>query len=137
MKPATGVVLVGAVGILLACTRQAPAPGVEIVEPKDGAVVTGPNVNVVLKATGIEIVAASEQKAGTAHHHLFLDMDPTPATDTIPQGVTGMIHLGRAQTEFLFEGLTPGEHRVVAVLADPWHVPTSGAQTATVRFTVQ
>ena len=46
---------------------------VEIVEPANGAVVSGPDVRVVLAATGVEIVSAAEEREGTAHHHLFVD----------------------------------------------------------------
>ena len=131
----TGMVALALASVIW--VRDSAKPRVQIVEPKNGATVEGPNVKVVLEATDIVIAPASEQKAGTAHHHLFLDRDPSPPADTIPQGVTGIIHLGRAQTEFLFEGLSKGEHRVVAVLADPWHVPVKDAGTATVRFTVK
>lgn len=130
-----GVVLAGAVLLVAACSRPAP-PGVRVVEPAEGAVLAGPSVRVVLEATGIEIAPAAEQRAGTAHHHLFLDTDLTAPADTIPAGVTGILHLGRGQTEFTFEGVTPGQHRVIAVLADPWHIPTKSAATDTVRFTV-
>lgn len=130
-----GVVLAGAVLLVAACGK-ASGPAVRIVEPAEGAVLAGPSVRVVLEATGIEIAPAAEQRAGTAHHHLFLDTDLTAPGDTIPAGVTGILHLGRGQTEFTFEGVTPGQHRVIAVLADPWHIPTKSAATDTVRFTV-
>jgi hypothetical protein len=129
------VVIAAALLAPTACSRSAP-PGVRIVEPTEGAVLAGPSVRVVLEATGIEIAPAAEQRAGTAHHHLFLDTDLPAPGDTIPAGVTGIIHLGRGQTEFTFEGVTPGQHRVIAVLADPWHVPIKSAATDTVRFTV-
>ena len=128
-----GAVLAAVAAVLGACGGT--PPHVHINEPADGATVTGP-VRLVLQADGIEIAAAAEQRAGTAHHHLFLDRDLTPSRDTIPAGVTGIIHLGRAQTEFTFDSLTPGEHRVIAVLADPWHIPIRGAGTDTLRFTV-
>ena len=119
----------------MACGRAA-APTVQIVEPIEGATITGSRVRVVLGASGIEIAPASEQRAGTAHHHLFLDTDLTPAADTIPAGVTGIIHLGRAQTEFTFDSVSPGTHRLIAVLADPWHIATKPLAVDTVRFTV-
>jgi hypothetical protein len=128
------VALVAALA-LAACGRG-PAAHVHITEPAEGATATGPAVRVVLQADGIEIAPAAEERAGTAHHHLFLDTDVTPLDDTIPAGVTGIIHLGRAQTEFTFDSLSPGEHRVIAVLADAWHVPIKGAGTDTLRFTV-
>ncbi len=130
-----GAVVAAALLAMAACSRPAP-PGVRIVEPAEGAVLAGLSMRVVLEATGIEIASAAEQRAGTGHHHLFLDTDLTAPGDTIPAGVTGIIHLGRGQAEFTFEGVAPGQHRVIAVLADPWHIPTTSAATDTVRFRV-
>lgn len=133
-RSAAGVVLVIAAAVA-GCGRRA-AVTVHITEPAAGATVPGPKVRVVLEARGIPIAPASEQRAGTAHHHLFLDVDQTPAGDTIPAGVTGVIHLGRGQTEFAFDSVGPGKHRVIAMLADPWHVPIHPLAVDTVEFTV-
>ena len=135
-RGAWGVVLAGVVVMAAAC-RGKPAVAVHIVEPADGATVAAPSVRVVLEATGIEIAPASQQRPGTAHHHLFLDTDLTPPDDTIPSGVRGIIHLGRAQTEFTLDSVAPGPHRVIALLADPWHIPLKPLVADTVRFTVQ
>lgn len=134
MKPSFAVLLAGAAA-LAACRGQPPAI-VRIVEPAEGAVVSGRSVRVVLAADGVEIAPAADLRRGTAHHHLFLDGDVTPPGDTIPAGVTGILHLGRAQTEFTFDSLAPGAHRIIAVLADPWHVPLPNAATDTVNVTV-
>ena len=137
------VVMVGrvlATCVLLAaaaCTEAAGPARVDIVEPVYEAVVNGPDVRIVLSAAGVEIAPASEERSGTAHHHLFIDRSLTPPSDTIPAGVTGIIHLGRGQTEFVFQGLAPGTHSVIAVLADWGHVPLDPLATDTVRFTVQ
>lgn len=110
---------------------------VTIVEPADGAEVEGPDVRVVLSAAGVEITPATEEREGTAHHHLFVDTDVTPLADTIPQGVTGILHLGQGQSEFTLEGLEPGSHRVIAVLANWGHVPLDPPAMDTVSFTVR
>src|SRR6266550_5200381 len=65
---------------------------VKITVPANGATVSGP-VKVVLVATGVEIVPATVERPGTGHHHLFVDHDLTPVDDTIPRGVTGILHL--------------------------------------------
>lgn len=135
-RGAWGVVFAGVVVMAAAC-RGKPAVAVRIVEPADGAAVAAPSVRVVLEATGIEIAPAAEQRPGTAHHHLFLDTDLTPPGDTIPSGVTGIIHLGRAQTEFTFDSVAPGSHRLIALLADPWHIPLKPLVADTVTVTVQ
>ncbi len=120
-----------------ACTEAASPALVDIVEPVDEATVNGPDVRIVLSAAGVEIAPASEERSGTAHHHLFIDRPLTRPSDTIPAGVTGIIHLGRGQTEFVLQGLEPGTHSVIAVLADWAHLPLDPLATDTVRFTVQ
>ena len=119
------------------CTEAAGPALVDIVEPVDEAAVNGPDVRIVLSAAGVEIAPASEERSGTAHHHLFIDRPLTRPSDTIPAGVTGIIHLGRGQTEFVLQGLAPGTHSVIAVLADWAHLPLDPLATDTVRFTVR
>lgn len=112
------------------------APKVKITSPANGSTVHNP-VKVTLQATGVEIVAATVERPGTGHHHLFVDHDLTPLDDTIPRGVTGILHLGRGQTEFVFDSLAPGPHRVIALVADWKHVPLKPPVADTVRFTVK
>ena len=57
--------------------------------------------------------------------------------DTIPRGVSGILHLGRGQTEFVLDSLKPGPHRVIAVVADWKHLPLKPPVIDTVRFTVK
>ena len=119
-----------------AAPAQAGHAKVKIVAPANGATVSGP-VKVVLQATGVEIVPATVERPGTGHHHLFVDHDLTPLDDTIPRGVTGILHLGRGQTEFVLDSLKPGPHRVIAVVADWKHIPLKPPVIDTVRFTVK
>lgn len=122
--------------LMLAACRNQPAVSVLITSPAEGDTVPGPAVHITLVASGIELAPASEQRPGIAHHHLFLDVDPTPPGDTIPAGVTGTIHLGRAQTEFHWDSVTPGPHRIIAVLGDAWHVPLQPMVADTVHVVV-
>ena len=94
-------------------------------------------MHVTLSASGVELAPAADERPGTAHHHLFLDVETTPLDQKIPAGVTGIIHLGRAQTEFHWDSVAPGTHRIIAVLGDWQHVPLVSAATDTVRFVVQ
>jgi len=129
-----------ALGAAILLPLNAPAQTrhakVKITAPTNGATVSGP-VKVVLVATGVEIVPATVERPGTGHHHLFVDHDLTPADDTIPRGVTGILHLGRGQTEFVLDSLAPGPHRVIALVADWKHVPLKPLVVDTVRFTVK
>lgn len=133
--------MLGTVVVLGACRRGdrggANRASVTIAGPADGDTVRGAAVHVTLSASGVELAPASEEREGTAHHHLFLDVDTGPLDQKIPQGVTGIIHLGRAQTEFQWDSVAPGPHRIIAVLADWRHIPLVQAATDTVRIVVQ
>jgi len=121
-----------------AAAKAAPqAPKVRIVEPQQGATVTGTTVHVKLESWGVEIAPAAEHRAGTAHHHLFLDTDLTAPDMGIPVGTPGIVHLGKGQTEYTFEGVAAGSHRLIALLADPNHVPLKPMVADTLRFTVK
>lgn len=137
MKTRAGMLAMVA-SVMVAAAWQAK-PTVEIVEPANGATVSSP-VKVTLKATGVEIVAATVERPGTGHHHLFVDKDVTVVSDTIPRGVTGILHLGRGQEEFVFDSLSPlapGTHRIIAVVADWHHSPLKPWVADTVTFTVK
>jgi hypothetical protein len=98
--------------------------------------VAGPAVTIELAAEHIALRAAGVDEPNSGHLHLFIDREPTPVGAVIPTG-PGIVHLGQAQTEYTLEDLEPGEHVVIAVLADFLHVTIPGARTDTVRFTVR
>src|SRR5688500_18368171 len=104
----------------------APAAGarsVTILEPTDGATITGSTVNVRLAAAGVPIVPAGDLTPGTGHHHLYLDADLTPAAQPVPTVPGSIVHMGNAASEFRFDSVAPGTHRLIAVVADGVHVP--------------
>jgi hypothetical protein len=136
---ARSALILGAAALMPAVTAAQAKPGgakVKITAPANGATVAAP-VKVTLTVTGVEIVPATDQRPGTGHHHLFVDHDVTPVNDTIPRGVTGILHLGRGQTEFVLDSLKPGSHRVIAVVGDWKHVPLKPPVVDTVTFTVK
>lgn len=137
MRRSVAFLLAGVLAFVFASCAKKPAPQVRIVQPADGDTLTTAEVHVVLEAQGVEIVPATEKRPGTGHHHLFLDGDVTPLDETIPQGVTGIIHLGRGQSDFTFTDVAAGEHRLIAVVADGDHVPLKPPVVDTVRFVVQ
>lgn len=115
-----------------------PPPTVTIESPADGAVIAADSVPVVLSASGIDIVAADgEPTPGRAHHHLFLDVDLTPAGEPIPKLASGVTHLGTGASSFTLKDLAPGRHRLIAVLALGDHVPLEPWAVDTVHFSVQ
>ena len=112
-----------------------PAITVRIAQPEGGATV-GPDVQVVLETEGIEIVSITPPVVGTGHHHIYVDVDLTPLSDLIPQNDPQIIHMGDGSTEYMLEGLAPGEHRLIAVVANPAHIPLDPPVVDTLHFTV-
>lgn len=137
-----GLAVVGACGGERAAEKQsaadsAAAPRVEIVRPADGDI-TGPNVLIQLAAHGVRVAPAQGVPIeGEGHHHLFVDKDVTPPGDTIPRNVDGIIHLGTGAEEFELKNLSPGSHRIIAVLAYGNHAPMKGVAADTVQIYVQ
>ncbi len=121
---------------------EAPAAGpaatgtVSFAQPQDGGLVTGSTVEVVLETTGLRVVEAGVMDPGTGHHHIFLDVDVTPMTEVIPAGVAGIIHKGDGTSVHTLENVTPGEHRLIAVVADGMHIPLNPPVVDTIFFTV-
>ena len=115
-------------------TEVSEAAAVIITAPAENDVVAG-SVRVVLSTRNVEVRPAGTVEAGTGHHHLFIDRDITPIGEPIPVQ-EGIVHLGMAQTEHMFENLAPGEHMIIAVLGDHIHSRLADAATDTVRVTV-
>lgn len=110
---------------------------VEITAPADGSTVDGPSVTVRLDASGVRIVQAGDTTSGTGHHHLYLDDDLTPAGQPVPTVPGRIIHMGDGSAEYVFDDVAPGEHRLIAVVADGVHVPLQPWVVDTVTFTVR
>ncbi|WP_419940637.1 DUF4399 domain-containing protein [Candidatus Palauibacter sp.] len=110
-------------------------PTVRIVQPEEGAMV-GPDVMVLLETEGIEIISITPPVPGTGHHHLYVDVDLTPLSEMVPQNDPQIIHKGDGSSEIILEGLAPGEHRVIAVVANPAHIPIDPPVVDTLHFTV-
>ena len=128
-----------ALAAVAACSKE-PATSdvtVSITSPAEGDTVSGSAVHITLDATGIEIAPAADARPETAHHHLYLDVDFPQTEAMIPAGMAGIVHLGQAQTDYHWEGVTPGAHRIIAVLADPGHIPLRPYVTDTVNFVVK
>lgn len=135
-------VCVIAAALFSACGRGGGGGGggsvsATINSPAEGDTVRGSAVHVALAVSGIELAPAADERPGTAHHHLFLDVDTGPLDQKIPSGVPGVIHLGRAQTEHHWDSVAAGPHRIIAVLADWQHIPLASAAIDTVRFVVR
>jgi hypothetical protein len=108
-----------------------------ITAPADGSVVDGPDVTVILEVEGLTIVPAGVEQASSGHHHLIVDSPLPDLASPIPADAGRYIHLGQGQTEYLLEGLRPGEHQVIALVGDHLHFPLNPPVADTVRFTVR
>ena len=109
---------------------------VMITEPADGAEVDAGPVLFVMETEGLAIMPAGTMDAGTGHHHLVVDGDVDWALP-IPNDPGVHYHMGLAQTEFTIEDLTPGEHRVIAVVADGVHIPLDPPVADTITVVVR
>lgn len=119
-------------------TAGAPTgpPAVTILTPTAGETLATGDVHVTLAVDGIEVAPVAEGRMDTGHHHLFLDVDLTPWDQIIPLDQPQIVHMGDGRTEHTFEGLSAGEHRIIAVLADPTHTPLDPPAVDTVTFSV-
>lgn len=108
---------------------------VTIITPLNGGLINGTEISVTL-ATTVQILPAGDLTEGTGHHHLYLDADLTPAGQPVPSVPGSIIHMGDGSTAYTFEGVEPGEHRLIAVVADGVHVPLQPWVVDTVMFTV-
>jgi hypothetical protein len=125
-----------------ACANEATAPpsgtappsasiAVEIISPEQGATVSRP-VMLDVRASGIEVAAASLGIAGAAHFHAFVDRDAVAEGEIIPSGA-GIFHFVEGPLEVV--PLDSGEHAITVVLGDNEHRRLDGVPAASVRFT--
>ena len=124
-------------------TEMPPTPAVTsgggtvtILEPANGAEIMGRTVTVRLEST-VPILPAGDLTPGTGHHHLFLDADVSAAGVPVPTVPGSIVHMGNAASEFRFDSVAPGTHRLIAVVADGVHVPLQPWVVDTVTFTTR
>ena len=109
---------------------------VTIVSPADGAELDAGPVVVVMEVENLEVVEAGVMDAGTGHHHLIVNGDVDWELP-IPNDSGVHYHMGLAQTEFTLEDLLPGEHRIIAVVADGVHIPLDPPVADTITVTIR
>ena len=116
---------------------DAMARTVSIASPTEGETVDGPDITVVLEIDGMEIRPAGDPTPHTGHHHLYLDHDLTDPSQPVPTIPGQVIHMGDGSSEYVFEGVGPGEHRIIAVVGDLAHMPLQPWVVDTVFFSVR
>jgi hypothetical protein len=102
---------------------QSPAGAkVYFIEPKDGAVITGP-IKVVMGLSGMGVAPAGTDAPDTGHHHIFVDVGAVNPDTPIPVDDQHR-HFGKGQTEATLT-LPPGTHTLQLVFGDRNHIPHS------------
>jgi hypothetical protein len=122
-----------------ATPERAPEPPplrVTITNPAENAVLEESDVVVWLEST-VPIVPAGDMTPGTGHHHLYLDADLGDMTQPVPTVPGSIVHMGNAAREYVFENVSTGSHRVIAVVADGAHVPLQPLVADTAHFIVE
>lgn len=85
-----------------ASTAPATLPTIEIVTPAEGSTVAAGDVSVSVKTTGLKFANPSNTLvAGEGHVHFTLDTKPFEMS---------------ISPEYVFKGVAPGEHKLVAEL---------------------
>jgi len=114
--------------------KASEPPTLTIKSPKDGEVIKGNVVDLVVSAEYINIVKADGDVSGkTGHYHVFVDKDPVPAGTVIPKE-KGITH--SAKDAIQLTGLTVGDHTIKVVLGDGAHKRIGTAEAA-VKVAVQ
>jgi hypothetical protein len=118
-------------------SASAVGASVQILSPSEGELIEGNEVVVTLAADGVIILPAGDTTPGSGHHHLYLDEDLTDPSMPVPTIPGRIVHLGDGSSSYRFEGVEPGEHRLIAAVADFAHFPLVPLVVDTVRFTVR
>jgi len=108
-------------GVTVEAEERTPAPPdakVYFIEPRDGALISGP-VTVRFGLVGMGVAPAGVQFPNTGHHHLLVDVELPSAGQPIPAD-DRHIHFGKGQTETVLQ-LEPGRHTLQLVLGDHQH----------------
>lgn len=106
---------------------------VAIVAPTEQSVQEERDVAVRLNSTGL----AGDPGTGTAHLHLYLDMDLGDVSGSVPTAPGRNVHLGVGSRAHVFEDVASGVHRLIAVVTDEAHVPLRPLVVDTVNFVIE
>ncbi|MDQ4130580.1 MAG: DUF4399 domain-containing protein, partial [Actinomycetota bacterium] len=128
--------LAGAVAVGLAACAPGTTPSVKIEQSNISGESLHGNVAVLHVSTEhFKLVEADGDRSGeTGHLHLFIDREPVPVGEVIPDA-DGIVHATGPEVELY--GLTRGPHRVTVVLGDGAHTRIHAAAEDHVEFTVE
>ena len=103
---------------------RSPSPEnahVYFVWPVDGTVIRGGKFWVRMGLRNMGVAPKGTAIANTGHHHLLIDTELPPMTESIPSD-RNHLHFGAGETEARVE-LSPGKHTLQLLLGDQDHVP--------------
>jgi hypothetical protein len=105
------------------------------VTPTDGALVTNP-VTVIFGLQGAMLRPAGPIVPGTGHHHLIIDHPAIAAGMTIPHDAFHQ-HVANGSDRMTVPfSLSPGQHTLIAQVANGAHVAYGGVLNATIQVVV-
>ena len=112
-------------------------PAVELIEPAEGATVTGDSVTVGVDVTSFELVDAlgAPNVPGQGHLHYFLDVEP-PTEPGVPAVTEPGTYVPTINTTHTWQNVTPGTHTLSVELTNNNHTPLEPPATDTVTVTV-
>ncbi|MDD5418692.1 MAG: PQQ-binding-like beta-propeller repeat protein [Methanomicrobiaceae archaeon] len=112
-------------------------PAVTIVEPEEGANLTGDAITVTVNVTNFSLVDAlgGENVPGEGHLHYYLDA-AVPTNASAPAITAPGTYVPTVNTSHTWENVTPGEHNVSVQLVNNDHTPLIPLVYETVNVTV-
>ena len=97
--------------------RRTAGEELEVKGVPEGGTLTGNTVELELSGAGVRIVEPDGDTSGrTGHYVVFLDRDPVPMGDRIPEAGENVVEGFESPIELT--GLTPGRHTATVVLSD-------------------
>ena len=109
-------------GTAVAEPAVAPANAqVYFIWPSDGTIITGGKLWVRMGLRNMGIAPKGTGGPNTGHHHLLIDTELPPLTESIPND-RNHLHFGAGETEARVE-LPPGKHTLQLLLGDKDHMP--------------
>ncbi|MGH9177467.1 MAG: DUF4399 domain-containing protein [Acidimicrobiales bacterium] len=97
--------------------RRTAGQELEVKGVPEGGILTGNTVELEPSGAGVRIVEPDGDTSGrTGHYVVFLDRDPVPLGDRIPEAGENVVEAFESPIQLT--GLTPGRHTVSVVLSD-------------------
>ena len=121
-------------GLLSGCATSAPTPSVSLLEPANGATVSG-TFKVRFGVQGMKVAPAGEIVANSGHNHLLINRMAVPKGESVPFDDQHK-HFGAGQTEAMVT-LPPGQYKLTSQFANGAHQSYGASMSSTIQITVK